>query len=37
MLHGQVVLEGAASTLTRAEITAAYFGVRPSPAAGAAT
>jgi branched-chain amino acid transport system ATP-binding protein len=37
MLHGQVVLEGAASTLTRAEITAAYFGVRSSPAAGAAT
>jgi branched-chain amino acid transport system ATP-binding protein len=37
MLHGQVVLEGAASTLTRTEITAAYFGVRSSPAAGAAT
>jgi branched-chain amino acid transport system ATP-binding protein len=35
MLHGQVVLEGAASALTRAEITAAYFGVRSSPAAGA--
>lgn len=34
MLHGQVVLEGAASSLTRAEITAAYFGVRSSPAAG---
>jgi branched-chain amino acid transport system ATP-binding protein len=37
MLHGQVVLEGAASTLTRAEVTAAYFGVRSSPAARAAT
>ncbi len=32
MLHGEVVLEGAATTLTRAEITAAYFGVRSSPA-----
>lgn len=32
MLHGAVVLEGAAATLTRAEITAAYFGVRSSPA-----
>jgi branched-chain amino acid transport system ATP-binding protein len=36
MLHGEVVLEGAASTLTRAEITAAYFGTRSS-AVGADT
>lgn len=35
MLHGEVVLEGASSTLTREQITAAYFGVRPSPSAGA--
>jgi branched-chain amino acid transport system ATP-binding protein len=34
MLHGQIVLEGAASSLTRAEITAAYFGVRSTPAVG---
>jgi branched-chain amino acid transport system ATP-binding protein len=35
MLHGEVVLEGAASELTRADITAAYFGVRSSHAVGA--
>jgi branched-chain amino acid transport system ATP-binding protein len=34
VLHGEVVLEGAASSLTRAEITAAYFGVRSSSAVG---
>jgi branched-chain amino acid transport system ATP-binding protein len=37
MLHGQVVLEGAASSLTRAEITGAYFGVRSTPAVGGTT
>jgi branched-chain amino acid transport system ATP-binding protein len=35
MLHGEVVLEGASSTLTREQITAAYFGVRPPSSAGA--
>jgi branched-chain amino acid transport system ATP-binding protein len=37
MLHGEVVLEGAASALTREEITAAYFGVRRSSGVGAET
>lgn len=35
MLHGAVVLEGASSTLTREQVTAAYFGVRPSSSVGA--
>ena len=37
MLHGQVVLEGAASELTRDQITAAYFGTQRAASAGAAT
>ena len=28
MLHGEIVLEGKSSALTREQITAAYFGVR---------
>jgi len=35
MLHGEVVLEGTAAALSREQITAAYFGVRPSPGVGA--
>jgi branched-chain amino acid transport system ATP-binding protein len=35
MLHGEVVLEGTSSTLKREQITAAYFGVRPSSGVGA--
>jgi branched-chain amino acid transport system ATP-binding protein len=34
MLHGEVVLEGASTELTRDQITAAYFGVRPSSVVG---
>lgn len=30
MLHGEIVLEDAASKLSREQITAAYFGVRPA-------
>jgi branched-chain amino acid transport system ATP-binding protein len=37
MLHGAVVLEGASSTLSREQITAAYFGVRASSGVGADT
>jgi branched-chain amino acid transport system ATP-binding protein len=35
MLHGEVVLEGTSSSLTREQITAAYFGVRPTSGIGA--
>jgi branched-chain amino acid transport system ATP-binding protein len=35
MLHGEVVLEGTSAELTRDQITAAYFGVRPSSVVGA--
>jgi branched-chain amino acid transport system ATP-binding protein len=35
MLHGEVVLEGAASTLTREQLTAAYFGAATSSGVGA--
>jgi branched-chain amino acid transport system ATP-binding protein len=35
MLHGEVVLEGTSSSLTREQITAAYFGVRPASGVGA--
>ncbi len=34
MLHGEVVLEGASTELTREQITAAYFGVRASSVVG---
>jgi branched-chain amino acid transport system ATP-binding protein len=34
MLHGEIVLEGTSSALTRERITAAYFGVRPSSGVG---
>jgi branched-chain amino acid transport system ATP-binding protein len=37
MLHGEVVLEGAASELSRVQITAAYFGTQRSASAGAAS
>ncbi len=37
MLHGEVVLEGASSALSREQITAAYFGVRASSGVGADT
>jgi branched-chain amino acid transport system ATP-binding protein len=37
MLHGEVVLEGAASDLTRVQITAAYFGTQRAPSSGAAS
>jgi len=37
MLHGEVVLEGASSSLTREQITGAYFGVRPATGVGATT
>jgi branched-chain amino acid transport system ATP-binding protein len=36
MLHGQVVLEGAAKDLTREQVTAAYFGTQRAPEVGAA-
>ena len=32
MLEGRIVLAGAAESLTREEITAAYFGLNRSPA-----
>jgi len=35
MLHGEVVLEGAASDLTREQITAAYFGTQRTSTVGA--
>ena len=35
MLHGEIVLQGASSELTRDQISAAYFGVRPSSGVGA--
>jgi branched-chain amino acid transport system ATP-binding protein len=35
MLHGEVVLEGAASDLTREQITAAYFGTQRTSIVGA--
>jgi branched-chain amino acid transport system ATP-binding protein len=35
MLHGQVVLEGAATGLTREQITAAYFGTQRTTTVGA--
>jgi branched-chain amino acid transport system ATP-binding protein len=35
MLHGEIVLEGSASELTRVQITAAYFGTQRSTSAGA--
>jgi branched-chain amino acid transport system ATP-binding protein len=34
MLHGEVVLEGESSALTREQITAAYFGVRQASGVG---
>lgn len=35
MLHGEIVLEGAASALTREQITAAYFGTQRTSTIGA--
>jgi branched-chain amino acid transport system ATP-binding protein len=37
MLHGQIVLEGDAKELTRAQITAAYFGTERATGVGAAS
>jgi branched-chain amino acid transport system ATP-binding protein len=36
MLHGQIVLEGAPKDLTRAQVTAAYFGTQRESGVGAA-
>ncbi len=35
MLHGEIVLEGASTALTRDQISEAYFGTRPSSIVGA--